>query len=55
MRAFNDGRWLETEVELADGVGVIGWMRGPFAQIDASQDLCARCQTANANRTCGIR
>ena len=25
MRAFNDGRWLETEVKLADGVNSISW------------------------------
>jgi hypothetical protein len=25
MRAFNDGRWLETEVELADGENSISW------------------------------
>jgi hypothetical protein len=25
MRAFNDGRWLETEVKLADGGRVITW------------------------------
>lgn len=25
MRAFNDGRWLETEVKLADGANSISW------------------------------
>ena len=25
MRAFNDGRWLETEVKLADGGNLISW------------------------------
>jgi hypothetical protein len=25
MRAFNDGRWLETEVKLADGENSISW------------------------------
>ncbi|MGA8025637.1 MAG: hypothetical protein WB992_00725 [Bryobacteraceae bacterium] len=25
MRAFNDGRWLETEVKLADGGNSISW------------------------------
>ncbi len=25
MRAFNDGRWLETEVKLAEGEGSISW------------------------------
>ena len=25
MRAFNDGRWLETEVKLADGGNAISW------------------------------
>jgi hypothetical protein len=25
MRAFNDGRWLETEVQLADGGNSISW------------------------------
>ena len=25
MRAFNDGRWLETEVQLADGEDSISW------------------------------
>src|SRR5436190_20064046 len=25
MRAFNDGRWLETEIELADGGHSISW------------------------------
>lgn len=25
MRAFNDGRWLETEVKLADGADSISW------------------------------
>jgi hypothetical protein len=25
MRAFNDGRWLETEIKLADGVNSISW------------------------------
>jgi hypothetical protein len=25
MKAFNDGRWLETEVKLADGVDSISW------------------------------
>jgi len=25
MRAFNDGRWLETEVKLADGGDAISW------------------------------
>ncbi len=25
LRAFNDGRWLETEVKLADGANSISW------------------------------
>ncbi len=25
MRAFNDGRWLETEIKLADGEDSISW------------------------------
>jgi len=25
MRAFNDGRWLETEIKLADGANSISW------------------------------
>lgn len=25
MRAFNDGRWLETEVKLAEGENSISW------------------------------
>jgi hypothetical protein len=25
MRAFNDGRWLESEVKLADGENSISW------------------------------
>jgi hypothetical protein len=25
MRAFNDGRWLETEIKLADGEHLISW------------------------------
>jgi hypothetical protein len=25
MRAFNDGRWLETEVKLTDGANLISW------------------------------
>ncbi len=25
MRAFNDGRWLETEIKLTDGENSISW------------------------------
>ena len=25
MRAFNDGRWLETEVKVADGANSMSW------------------------------
>ena len=57
MRAFNDGRWLETEVKLADGANSISWgfVLGEFKtttvlRIDENGDWTEHGELVNGDR-----